>query len=171
MNGAKSLLLVVILILALLPWGFLLVLVNSEEGLAALVPEREEAVDAETIRRSVEERHEKLVARLEAEIDALEAKLAARPEDQREKLDEIRRQLEDEREEKLEALAEVARLQKEYNSALSEVVRLKTERMASPGNTPPRSGQGNRQGPGRSQRQQSAPPEEDTGGWILPPSN
>lgn len=165
MNGSKPVLLAAILAMALLPWGLLLYIANSEP------PETDASVDADRIRQEtalrfegVIERLEKQIALLEKENTRLEAELERAPASDRE-LADLRLKLEEEREEKLDALQEVARLQDSYNSALSEVVRMQTERLTQP--PPARTAEPEPEA-AREPAPQDRPP--DTGGWILPPA-
>jgi len=176
MNGSKNVLLIIIFLMALLPWGFLVVLLNSEKGAELL------GIEPNPAALSAEEagQMEKLIEEQQAQIASLREELAAAPEDGEPlitlaELARLRDTLTRLEAENREARAEIERLRTEYNSALSEVVRLKTQQMAAeampkpapqPEPTPAPAPQ-----PPEQSRPEAAAPPADPAGWILPPSN
>ncbi len=169
MNGSKNALFVVILILALLPWGVLLLLLNSERGAEFLgikmvttdpgAPTPEEASE----RKTLLERQERKIADLEeslAEARSGESALITPTE-----LRSLRNSLAELRSENEEFQMRMERLRTEYNSALSEVVRLKTQQMAAEAAPQPEPEPVPEESPAR------RPPAPNSGGWILPPGN
>ncbi|MEM0964725.1 MAG: hypothetical protein AAGJ81_01065 [Verrucomicrobiota bacterium] len=170
MNGSKNLLLLVILVLALLPWGILFALVNSEAGARFLGSDLDEAA----IRTDESARFAALIENMENEIEDLRSALEEKSGDGEAsaEMEELRDSLNEERDEKLRALTEIDRLRTEYNSALSEVVRMKTERMAAealPEPEPTPEPETEEVTEVIEEPEPVAPP--DTGGWILPPAN
>lgn len=168
MNGSKNILLVIIFIFALLPWGLFFVLLSSEDGARLLgIPSAEsspEEIQAmqETIERQTREIDD-LNTSLSLAQDGAEPLITpAELRELRETSDQLRR-------DNIEAGEQIERLRTEYNSALSEVVKLKTQQMAAEAAPP-------RPAPEPTPEPEPAPapapaPAANPGGWILPPSN
>tara|TARA_R100000027_G_scaffold52103_3_gene40869 strand:- start:47472 stop:47996 length:525 start_codon:yes stop_codon:yes gene_type:complete len=174
MNGSKSFLLLLILILSLLPWGFLFVLLNSDKGVEILgiesvaegsvVLTEEDFAQKEQQLKEFEEKfalQQQEIADLKAAAEAGQTENPLISAEDLTELNESIRQLE--RDNRL-ATGEIERLKTEYNSALSEVVRLKTQQMAAEAAPAP---------PPAPEPQAAPAPRSnpDPGGWILPPAN
>jgi len=171
MNGSKNILIVIIFLMALLPWGFLVALLNSENGAELLgIEVSGTSPDAvEEMQDLIESQRGEIESQRE-EIEGLtEALTAARDGEEPlitpAKLAELQDSLEAQRAENREARAELERLRTEYNSALSEVVRLKTQQMAAEAAPKPEAA------PAAPEPAQNTRPAPNPGGWILPPSN
>ncbi len=188
MNGSKTILLVAILLMALIPWGLLYYAVNSPDGaglFASSGPDPSEMID--TVRREEALRHEALVRRLENQIELLQEKSDRLEEELSETsgdgpaFADLKEELEEEKQQKERALERAAELRKQYDEAMSKIVQLSTqvgierEKSASAENasSAPRGTAGEpsaipyRSTPDNRTRSGTT----DTGGWILPPSN
>ncbi|MGE9291044.1 MAG: hypothetical protein ACQKBT_08645, partial [Puniceicoccales bacterium] len=178
MNGSKNILLLLILILALLPWGFLFLLLNSEDGAKMLGLESQEGALVGVTQEQVVEM-EALIEEQKQEIAKLQSALENSQDDEALitplALQELRDSVTELEQENRLAVAEIERLRTEYNSALSQVVQLRTQQMAAEAQPRPQ--------PAPAPQPQIQPqplpepaPEESVappnpGGWILPPSN
>ena len=183
MNGSKNFLLVIILILALLPWGFLFVLLQSEDGakllgLDGLAAENSgvSQEDADEMEAVISTQKEKI---LELEDSLAQAQNGANPIISQTDLDELQDSLEQLKLENREAENEIQRLRAEYSSALSKVVQMKTEQLAAEAVQPPALPQpAPSPSPSPQPKPKTAPAApaanstpQNSGGWILPPPN
>jgi len=186
MNGSKTVLLIVILLMALLPWGLIYYAANSPDG-AGLFADGSSAnpqIENE-IRREEAQKYEALVQRLERQIELLEEKSSALEDRLRETAGDettvanLKREIEQERNAKERAMEAVSELRRQYDDALSKIVEL-SARIG-----PSREGGGSGQNAGDAaepsppakdrqpplQNNRSPAPPTDAGGWIVPPSN
>lgn len=171
MNGSKTVLLIAILLMALLPWGLIFYIANDPDGAGLIDNGTNQLKTAET------EEYRALIQRLEQQISSLEEKSSELKEqlsdalDEAERVPELETALEKERTQKEMALERVAQLSQNYDEALSKVVELSSQvgmqRAVESAAVPEEQSRSPREEPAR-----TAPaPAPSTGGWILPPSN
>ena len=186
MNGSKTILLIAILLMALLPWGLIYYAANSPEGAGLFASsDQDRSALVDRIRREEALRHEALIQRLENQIDLLQEKSVRLEEEllensgEGEAFSELKENLEEERRQKERALERIAQLRQQYNEAMSKIVQLSTQvgmereksvAVSSPSSTPETTG--NPPSPPRKTTEdRTTSGNANTGGWIVPPSN